>query len=69
LNYVGRKKEIPRKSLIFLGWLNDRQNLTLNETQNNYYVQKGFSYQAEKKKSLEKVRKIFFGLAQPPTKI
>jgi hypothetical protein len=22
LNYVGRKKEIPRKSLIFLGWLN-----------------------------------------------
>jgi hypothetical protein len=21
-NYVGRKKEIPRKSLIFLGWLN-----------------------------------------------
>jgi hypothetical protein len=22
LNYVGRKKEIPIKSLIFLGWLN-----------------------------------------------
>jgi hypothetical protein len=42
---LAERKEIPRKSLIFLRWLNDRQNLTLNETQNNYYVQKGFSYQ------------------------
>jgi hypothetical protein len=44
-----QKKEIPRKSLIFWVGSTSRQNLTLNvafiyETQNNYYVQKGFSY-------------------------
>jgi hypothetical protein len=40
------EKEIPRRGLLFLGWLNLPPKFVefIYLTQNNYYVQKGGSY-------------------------